>query len=433
MPLGSSFWLDETATVFVARHGSDHPSLNAVAPQAWQSIYYSVARFFGPSEISYRQPSVLAMGLALLLIARLAKRLIHPEASWIAVFACLALSGINYEAGDARPYALGILVMCASVLFLVRWMESDKWTDAVGFVICAALLWRVHLVFWPCYLVFLYKPRRRVFLLLAIVAGTLTPVLFDAIALAQDAAAHAFATPPGLGDLLKGLQWRLILGCAVGGWLLRRTGIKAPGWSLIAVWWLAQPVCLFIYSLASGNSVFVPRYLSIGLPGAALAATATAAWFLPVEKLRTFAVVLGLVALASGGRWTEPWPKHHNSDWRAAAAAVNANVESEQTPVLCPSPYLEAKPPAWNPNYTMPGFLYSHLDVYPVKGRVVPLPYQKIDAIPQQTGRFLLYGWEPQIHALRDRIQADPAYADWRMQRLGPFADVDVVVFHPPK
>ena len=133
MPLRSSFWLDEMETVFVTRYGSAHWSLAETAPQAWKSIYYPVARvsaaWFGSSEIAFRLPSILLMGLSLFLIARLAARLIHPRAGWFAVFACLTLRGINYEAADARPYALGMCVAAAALLFLVRWFDSMRWRD----------------------------------------------------------------------------------------------------------------------------------------------------------------------------------------------------------------------------------------------------------------------------------------------------------------
>src|SRR5690348_1283356 len=76
MPLGSSFWLDETATIFVARYGSNHPSLADAAPQAWRSWYYPAIHFngslFGFSEIATRLPSVMAMAIFLWLVGRLA-------------------------------------------------------------------------------------------------------------------------------------------------------------------------------------------------------------------------------------------------------------------------------------------------------------------------------------------------------------------------
>src|SRR5579871_1870586 len=75
IPLPSSFWVDEMGTAFVVHYGPNHPSF-AVAPQVPASIYYALPRgaeaLFGFSEVSYRLPSILAMGLAMLLIAKLA-------------------------------------------------------------------------------------------------------------------------------------------------------------------------------------------------------------------------------------------------------------------------------------------------------------------------------------------------------------------------
>src|SRR5271169_752170 len=68
MPLPSSFWIDEMATVFVVRHGAADPSLR-IAPQVPESIYYWLPKasetLFGFSELVYRLPSILAMGLGL--------------------------------------------------------------------------------------------------------------------------------------------------------------------------------------------------------------------------------------------------------------------------------------------------------------------------------------------------------------------------------
>jgi 4-amino-4-deoxy-L-arabinose transferase-like glycosyltransferase len=145
MPLPSSFWTDETATAFVVHYGPGHPSL-AVAPTA-QSIYYWLPRtaeaLGGFSETAYRLPSLLAMAIALFLIARLAARLIDPRAAWLAAFACLALRGFNFQAADARPYALGSCIAIAALWFLLRWFDRARWRDAAFFVVLAALLWRV--------------------------------------------------------------------------------------------------------------------------------------------------------------------------------------------------------------------------------------------------------------------------------------------------
>ena len=136
MPMRSSFWIDEIGTVFVVTHDASEPSLQAV-PQVPASVYYllpkAASHLLGGSEMVYRLPSLLAMGLALLLIALLARRLVHPDAGWFAVFACFCLREINFQASDARPYALGTLVACAGLWFLVRWMDRAQWFDAAAF------------------------------------------------------------------------------------------------------------------------------------------------------------------------------------------------------------------------------------------------------------------------------------------------------------
>ena len=157
LPLFSSFWVDEMATSFVVTHGANDATLR-VAAQVPMSIYYALPRetapLFGLRELGYRLPSLLAMLIALWLIGRIAAKLIHPDAAWFAVFACLALRGVNYQAADARPYALGTCMLCLSAWLLIRWLDSNRWLDGLLFALCASLLWRVHLVFWPFYLMF---------------------------------------------------------------------------------------------------------------------------------------------------------------------------------------------------------------------------------------------------------------------------------------
>ena len=344
MPLASSFWVDEAETAFIVHHGADHPSLAIIAP-AIGSVYYWLPRaseaLFGFSEVAERLPSLLALALALVFIGRVAARLIHPEAAWFAVFACLTLRVFNYEAADARAYALGTCVAAASLWLLIRWLDSGKWLDGILFLAAGALLWRVHLVYWPFYFVFaiyfLARSDRKASWIqaIAIAAGlvlALLPVAFSALAMSRDAAQHVFAPLPSWSELGETFKIRLVAGCALAALLyarLRRAPRvdSVPAFSaivLIAGWWLVQPLGLFAYSHLSGVSVFTTRYVSIALPGAALAATAAVAFFVPKSFWKPLAMVMGIAALIFGGQWRELWPPHHNSDWRGAARAANA-------------------------------------------------------------------------------------------------------------
>jgi Dolichyl-phosphate-mannose-protein mannosyltransferase len=457
MQLPSSFWVDEMATVFVVEHGAGDPSLK-VAPQVPESIYYSVVRavLAERSEIEYRLPSILFMALALGFVALLASRLIHPDAGWFAIFACFALKGINYEAANARPYAMGMCVAAAGLYFLVRWLDGGRLWDAILFVILAALLWRIHLIFWPFYVVFAIcallrrndRPRWQIAIVFATVGISLIPVATRALELNSTANLHVVAAQPTWSTVERSLRLMLVVAAALGAWIWSRfatdrprIAIPASTFALILAWWLWHPLALFAFSRITGNSVFVPRYTGFSLPGTAMAATLAAALFLPSRFWRPAALLLGGCALMLFGQWTEVWPPHHNSDWRGAAAAVNKLALPPSIPVICPSPFIEARPPAWTPDYQMPGFLYAHLLVYPLGGgNVVLFPYAASPeaddyatallrgAVPA-AGRFVIYGSSAQAHFWRDWFEKRSELVGWSHRSLGPFLDVDAVLF----
>jgi len=456
MPLPSGFWIDELVTAFVLRFPG-HPSL-ATAPQVTESIYYWLPRFstalFGFSEISLRIPSLLAMGVTLYLVARLAARLIHPDATWFAVFACLSLHGIDYFAVDARPYSLGIALATASLWFLVRWLDRASWLDECAFLICAALLWRVHLVYWPFYSVYLIYAATRLtavpFRQMAVAAialpVSLIPVALRAAAIAREASSHAFNPPPGWRTFEHLLHWNLILICGASAWVLafifrwgRPTRTPArPETFLVLAWWLCVPVSLFLYSWITGNGVYIARYLSLMLPGVALTATALAAMRLPDRCWMPAAWAVALVALIWMGQWNILWPPHENSGWRAAAAAER-RISANGTLVILPSPFVEARPPVWNPGYALPGFLYANLPFYPLKGKFRLFPFDKSpeaqpyaasllnsELIPSD--RFLIYGPAGGVRYWVNWYAARPELAGWR-HRIAEFGDVYLAMF----
>ena len=462
MPLGSSLWVDEMATTFVIEHGAKDPTL-AVAPQVPASIYYALPKasesVLGFSEFALRLPSLLAMLAALWLIGKIAARLIHPNAAWFAVFACLLLRGFNYQASDARPYALGTAVLCAGVWFLIRWLDSNGWVDGAAFAVCAALLWRVHLVFWPFYLIFaLYAAVRiarrdtavtwtRAGGVFVIIGASLIPVLQQAVAIDRGASAHVVSAPPGTKALMDSLKLGLLVVSAAGAAVFARAlrehaGKMAPATNLtlVAAWWLSAPIGLFAFSWITGNTTFVQRYLYAGLPGMALAATAAAAMFLPATQWKHLALVFGAGALVIMGDWTSFWPQHQHSDWRDAALAINAQGMASNTPVICPSPFIEALPPVWRPDYPLNSFLYSQLLVYRVDGQKYPFPFEssreaevearRLSEGPlESSGRFALYGPAASVTRWRDWFEAQPEFADWSNRRLGSFGDVEAVMF----
>jgi len=466
IPLGSGFWTDEAVTVFVVHQGGSHPSL-AAAPQVPQSIYYWLPRLAdelcGTSEVAYRVPSLLAMMLALGLLARVSARLIHRDAGWLAVFACLALRSIDYSADDARPYALGILISAAGVFFLIRWLDSARRTDAVLFTVSAALLWRTHLVFWPFYLVFaLYAAFRLVrretqvrwidaAAVLAVLSLSLAPVAAQAIGLLHQAQAHVIAPEPDARVLCYSLKFGLLLACwlpalllsLAGRWRRPSSSLRVSSVALILAWWLSQPLVLFAFSHLTGNSLFVDRYLAISLPGAALAATALAGLRTPSRCWKPLAAVLGIGVLIGLGQWHQPWYAHSPFDWRTASQLINQNSLGPATPVICPSAFIEGKPPVWTPRYRLPGFLYAYLSVYPIRGTPYLFPFDSyaagerygrelMRAVLPASPRFFIYGDAVRAHRWQRWFTVQPELAGWRSRRLLPSGGVDVVMFESP-
>lgn len=456
--LPSSFWVDEMVTAFVVAHPGD-PSF-ADAPQVPQSIYYALPqvaqKWFGTSEIAYRIPSELAMAMALLLIGWLAARLLHPQAAWFVVFTCFGLRGINYHAGDARPYALGIAVAAAALCFLVRWLDAAHWLDAAAFVLFASLLWHVHLIYWPFYLVFAIYPLVRLLThetsvkwthalaVFGVLAVTLIPVAISAIKLQRAAGAHVITEVPDFRSFEHEIRWTFVAICGGSAWLvgrllgwLRQKPVSRSSLTLIAAWWLGQPLVLFLYSHVTGNSVFIGRYVSIAVPGTALAATAVAASFIPANRWRVAALALGIGVLAVAGQWQTRWPRHDNSDWRAASQEVNRLSLGKETPVIVPSPFVEARSPVWTPDYHLPGFLYSHLPFYPLKGKIYLFPFEKKDGQEyarqltagtlSSTGRFLIYGGDRNVKYWTGWFAAQPELTGWT-NRIEKFGDVEVGV-----
>jgi hypothetical protein len=461
MLLPSSLWVDEMATVYVVRHGAADPSL-AVAPQVPASLYYWLPclsdRLFGFSEIGYRLPSILAMGAALWLIGRLAARLIHPDSGWFAAMACLCLRPINYFAVDARPYALGICIAAAAILFMIRWLDDPNWCNRLLFVAFAALVWWIHLIYWPFYvLLFLYVFIRivrgetrvgwgKAMGVFSLVGLALLPVLFKSISLYKEADKHVVTKLPALKDLMLSLQLRNILLCAISAVILylffrRREKRSIPGSSilLIAGWWLCQPICLFLFSYISGNSIFVNRYLSLSLPAIGLVTAFVVSFLIPKSYWKPAALVLAVAALMLKSDWRHAWPIH-DMNWRDAARAVNLANASSETPVICPSPFIEAQWPIWQPDYRVPSFLYSQLESYPIQGRIIPFPIKKT-AIAEQyarslsqttlpaAGRFIIYGGQWDVDIWRRWFAEQPELANWSHRSLGKFDGVGASLF----
>jgi hypothetical protein len=146
-----------------------------------------------------------------------------------------------------------------------------------------------------------------------------------------------------------------------------------------------------------------------------------------------------LIAL---GQWPELWPLHHNSNWRDAARSVNEWTVDASTPVLLPSPFIEAKYPVWRPDYPLPGFLYSYLPVYKISGKPYLLPFQRspeseryaagLASTLAESPRFVIYGGDRNVFAWRNFFASRPELHGWGNRTSRQFGDVAVAIFENP-
>src|SRR5581483_10531361 len=142
-----------------------------------------------------------------------------------------------------RPYALGTAVACLAVWALVRWLDVvtatglrprrdlevprrsgdlPHWVYGAIFVVAAAVLWRVHLLYWPFYLVLAIYGGRRAWPLFAAAALLLIPVATEAWALRRGAGLHVMTAVPEWRALLDSLKPGLVAGPAAVAVFWRR-------------------------------------------------------------------------------------------------------------------------------------------------------------------------------------------------------------------
>jgi 4-amino-4-deoxy-L-arabinose transferase-like glycosyltransferase len=460
--LPESFWLDESVTAFVIHHGAGHPSL-AAGPKLDQTIYYWLPRasqaLLGFSEFSLRLPSFLVTIVSLFLIGRLAVRLIHRQAAWVAIFLCFIPREFTRQATDARPYGAGTCVALCAMWFLIRWLDENKLQYAAGLAVFAALLLRIHLIYWPFYAVFAYYALMRrvrkettvsgrsMAAIFAIVAASLVPFIGATMSLFRHASVHVVTELPRLNDILGGFQIPMIAAAGVGSWLAGRTfrwprerlSVTPAGLVLLLSWWLWEPACLLAFSWITGNSVFLPRYFSLAMPGMILMGTLAAGYSIPSGAWKPVAVALALGILAVGF-WKQPFPPTRNSHWREAALAVNDLVGKSATPVICPSPFIEAQPPVWTPAYALPSFLYAHLSAYPINATTILLPARRspegeryatamIEERIASVPRFIIYGGIYSVNLWEGWLAEQPQLKGWMHRQTGSFGDVAVVLF----
>lgn len=364
-------WGDEAASVMSAERSL--PSLFTMLHNvdAVHGTYYLLLHFwidlFGPSAISVRIPSALAVGSATAGTVILAQWLFSRRVAVIAGIVCLVLPRFTFMGAEARSYALSTAVAVWLTVLLVRLLTLPTRRTIAWIGYAAGVAFAVYVFLYLALLVVVHG----VFLLsnahsrrllkpwsIASVAGLLlaAPVILLATAERHQIAflSHRHRVTfvqvvfgQWFGSVWLGLLcWALIvLAVALN---LRNLRKGDPNGLALVVGWLVLPTALLLL----GNAVIAPmytnRYVSFSAPAAAIAVAVGVA-ALPRNWMRLTCIGL-FVALAL------PTYLHQRTDFAMPGGSDFAQVSALLGRVAKPGDGIlfdQSVKPSWRPRLAM--------------------------------------------------------------------------------
>ena len=440
LPLTSSLSLDELGTAWAS--GGSFGGILARARLFPQSVPYVAIVWLaraaaGSSELVLRLPSLAAAGLAAYGLYRLGRELFDRETGLFAAGIFVAIPAICFAAGDARPYAFGVLATTGALWMLVRWMERGRAADALGYALLVSAAVYFQFLFaamLPVHAWYAIRRSRRgpvgsaqLFGVAAGVGVLTAPACWLAREVGRDRALHAFEAMPGAAALARMLVPTGVVAAVIASFLVWWTFATARGRRRVSLWtkppaesdalWLivlsavVPVVLLFVLSWAFGTSVFVPRYMLCVIP----AQTLLIAWLLrgiqPASgRLAVLAGYLVILLLARGLKVA-----HTNEDWRGATAVVSA--ANGARPVLLSGTYTESRNLDWVRDPRHAAYMGAPLQYYPAGGPASVLPLfvgrdaetyvREVLATPELANGF----------ALVERSSKFPSWAPWLESR----------------
>ncbi len=411
--LGQSLLLDETLTFWVIRDGLAETldrTLHFQPQPAYYLFMWFFSQFAGTSEIALRIPSLIATLAACYAIAKLGALLAQDrETGLIAAIVFATTWNVYREAIDARSYMLGLVVLLALALCLIRWLEEGHMRNAGYCGVLAVLLPHLHLFFVLCYpALFAYGWFRRgearweakqfglISAILVVGALLYLPV---AEMLAAQGGSYSFVASPRWRSLFEVFVWvapvaGLLVGTALAGVFghlpfaesgagredndsidktdetqapLFVSALPMSSTIFLATWMLVPLVLLFSVSFFTDLSVFLGRYLIPAIPAVSIL---YAIALRRIDSGPARIVAIGVMILASLVIHERP-----RDDFRAAAEAVNEFIaDADSTPVFLASGLIEGEEPKWLADPVLADYLNAPTEYYPIKGRLITLP-----------------------------------------------------------
>jgi mannosyltransferase len=389
----SSFWVDETATYWVVKNG-----IREVVARSWEwsgqsALYYLTAwigRHFAPYlglELALRLPSLAAMAIAAFLLYRLGRYLMGAKAGMIAALAFLAIPQVSFAAIDARPYALGLALVIASMLCFLKWLDTGRPIFAALYVVSTALVVYDHYLFalsLTAQLAYGWRRGRWLAALWAAIGALCLPLAGQFLYFYHTRQAHNVGALPDANAFFMAIAPPVLVGTVLLS-IMASKGAAAEAhhgipWRLLFVWLMAPPAILSLVSWFTDTRLFLDRYYLSAAPAAALLAAYA------VARCSAFRLASAVLAISLAiGTW-KAGPLHGGEDWRGAMQAVNAEARPEDA-VLIDCGFVEGTP-AEIQGARLRDVLYAPQSMYPIRN-FIRLPFHFDErSVPEDLARY---------------------------------------------
>ena len=440
--LPSALWVDETATVWATKGGLAELSARCVTfplSMIYALMILGIEHLAGTREWLLRLPSLAAVSLAGVFLFRMARRLWGLPAAWLAIATFASLPGVAFAAGDARPYAFGLLFIVLSTGFLVRLLERPDFRGVALYGITAGLAVHYHLLFGaPLLAHCVYVARERVcgrilpakYILSAsaVFCLVVAPLVRQTLLVAKNPKLHSFSPVPDLSLLIGVLVPPMIIVCLLAAFFYVVAFCDQAAWEpsrnsnvalLAGLVAFVPALVLFALSHLSHTGMFLSRYLLSCTGGFALLVGVLAGFIRPATVGKVMAVALLAIQLYVTYR---DWPNRHTSglgNWEAAIEYTDRLAARGQTPVLVRSQYIESDVLPVAPMQDNP--VFSQFSAYPTRSRVAGIAASAGPRQAEQFEEFLrLFPGSADHFFLLSTEAPPPALTTYISGRLGP-------------
>ncbi|WP_104176796.1 glycosyltransferase family 39 protein [Cryobacterium sp. Y50] len=344
-----SVWTDEQATLSAAtRPLPEMVSLVTNTLDAVHGLYYFFMHYWfalvGVHDWSFRLPSAIAVGLAVMGIVVLGAMLVNLRVGFLAGVLLALIPQTQWVATEARSYGLTVMLAVWLSIVLVLAVTSSRWwwlayaflgTISVTVFIYLTLLVAAHAI-----TVIALRAWRRSWWLfglsaLAIVVCTI-PVLRLAVAQRGQVSWIGPISRQTIFDVLAdqwfdssvwvaGVFWILIGAGIVIAIVRRRSDPSAAGVVLLALPWLIAPTAALVLGSLVMSPLYVGRYVAFSVPAVALLGAVALA------SIRSkFLIAAGLViilGLSTPLYLAQRAPLAKGTDWRDASMTMGEHSQ----------------------------------------------------------------------------------------------------------